>query len=59
MSDVRHVVVHVEIPAAVGIPHPHALTTNEMHGLVIEQSVSGTHEPAPAIEKLGSIRRHQ
>ena len=37
MADMRHVVVAVEIFAAVGIPEPDAFPAHEMHGVVVEE----------------------
>ncbi len=39
MTDMRYVVVHVEVLAAIGIIEPHTLSANEMHGLVVEQAI--------------------
>ena len=51
MSNVRNVVVHVEVFAAIAIVKPHTLASHDVHGLIVKQPIGGAHQLLSAIEK--------
>jgi hypothetical protein len=56
MAYVRHIVVHVEVFAAIRVEEPGALAANQVYGIVIEQPIGRAHQLLPAFEK--GVCRH-
>ena len=58
VANMRHVVVHIEVAAAIRIEQPHAFPFHDVHGLVVEQPVRITEEAPSALEKMFGCARH-
>ncbi|CAH0287427.1 hypothetical protein SRABI106_03429 [Rahnella aquatilis] len=48
MANGRHVVVDVEITAAISVIHPHAFAAHQMHWILVEQLVSRAQQTTAA-----------
>ena len=57
MTDVRDVVVGVEIAAAVGVVQPDAFAAHDVQRLVVEQRRAAPENAEPAFEQLSG--RHE
>jgi hypothetical protein len=52
VTHMRHVVVHIEVLAAIGVPQPDTLTSDEVQRRVVKQLIGGAHQLLSALEKL-------
>ena len=48
MTDAGHVVVHVDVAAAIGVEQVHALAADDVQRLVVEQRGAGSQRPVAA-----------
>ena len=47
MTDRRHVVIRVEVGGTFGVVEPNPFAANEMHGVLVEESIRGAEDSLP------------
>ena len=57
VTDVRDVVVGVEVPTPIGVLNPNSVAANDVHGTVVEQRRISSKDAESAVQE--TVVRHQ